>query len=143
METAQEVFNASYNGVLKQGTYCGIPKKTYNSFGTEEFVDCRYELKDGEGSTLHCAVGLLMNPIELEYFGDFQGDIEDLVGEYGRDLRPVFKMHSALLGEIQSAHDSAAGRSLRGEADFIEEFKNEMRRVADRYELEVPTDEEV
>jgi hypothetical protein len=77
----------------------------------------------------------LMNDHELNAYGEFQGNIFELLK---RDdfraknvMRPLFHIHAHLLRDLQLAHDRPIGEP----DDWMNRWKELMRDMARRYNL--------
>lgn len=109
--TDQEAFDISVNGVIKQGRQ------------SESNAMCVYRNKNG----MKCAAGHLI-PDEL-YTAVFEGNAwSRLLLDY-----PILTTlaKSDLVRDLQSAHDNWAGQTVY----FIDHFKIEARKIAERHNL--------
>ena len=125
---AQEIFNKAYAGVIKQQT------QSYGDLG------CKYyktnEIRCGVG---HCLseeaakdFDMLVNTDEADTSIGFitTQHASEYVEQWMVDNRN-------LLIEIQYAHDNTAFQD--GE-NFVEDFKEKMQRVANKFKLHMPED---
>lgn len=114
--TAQEIFNQSYLGVLRQG------RTSYGPIG------CRYRRPDG----CKCAAGQVIP--DNEYKEDMEGQ------RFGRifDRTSIEEMHSGLIEDLQFYHD-AMPHHLRGGC-FRAEWRARAWKVAKRFSLQMPAE---
>lgn len=129
--TPQEIFNAAYAHVMKQGA----PGVRPMNRDENDAYNCAYLTAKG----LKCGVGGLMNAKELKEYGNYVGVVSNLVAEDAdrHILRPFFSQHVMLLMDIQRAHDKATR-----EDHFITAFQKNMTAVAWRFCLDMPNRED-
>lgn len=116
--TAQELFNQAYLGVLAQDGPSRLPSSSM----------CAYRGPEGR----KCALGLIITDEEyspaMEGWGAYRLDDRGLLPER---LRP----HLPLLARMQDAHDSYSDHT---DDQFRQDFQQEMKEIADDFQLEVP-----
>ena len=121
----QEIFNTVWEKLTKQG------KRAYNM----ATFTCMYKIVEGE-QVLRCAVGHLI-PDE-EYRKEFEGKSCDAPMVFGGE-NPIFiyitnkGYDAAFLGLLQQCHDYSR------DENFVQDFQEQMRRVAEDYCLTVPS----
>ena len=136
MRTHQQIFDDAATGVLAQGK----PAKGENS--QTGLVSCQYLTEDGrkcgigqllandEIRTKWDGIGLAMTDVEGQLFlGSTHADM--IRKDLAASNLPADALSLDLMKRIQSAHDSASQ-----ESDFVALFKNEMRLVAQDFDLD-------
>lgn len=114
--TPQAAFNIVYCEVLAQGG----PSVASNG-------ECRYRF-----NTRKCGVGHLIS--DKEYSSEMEGmGIHNLQGHYP-ELQ-LNELDIAFLSAIQSAHDATSDADP---LDWEDEFRGNMKDLAERFDLEVP-----
>lgn len=132
-QTAQEIFDQAYNGILAQGK----PAKTKNN-------NCFYRLELKDGTILKCGAGQLLSDEEYDPIMDAKGENGLTSNNNGwmnlwkKGLTPSrLEGHRELICDIQNAHDKASIHTDK-DNDFIKEFKEIMEDVASFHLLKVP-----
>lgn len=112
--TKQEVFNIAWKKMIAQG------KK---SMASGQAKTCVYESQDGS----RCAIGIFATDEEIPLMENFP------VYALGRRMPQALRgFDSLFLTDLQKAHDETS------ETFFVEDFKSNMRRLANYYNLQVP-----
>jgi len=129
--TAQDLFNASYWGVVEQGQPC-----------LGRHGSCEYEQTRG-GAVLMCSIGhCLTQPQRDDFMASmFKGLVA--FDDHDPRLPPQIGGNFYLSCDLQSAHDQAADDhrndgGMAGLDVFVKSFGANMARVAAKYGLEVP-----
>ncbi len=120
--TNQEAFTTVWNGLVAQGE----PSISGSS--------CKYRKLDAAGNVIaKCAAGMLLDDDDIIYEGrasDFDSGQDGWGGA-----------SSMMVRDLQVAHDSPAFAGSRG-ADWLAAFKDAARKIAGRYHVTVPEDNE-
>lgn len=125
--TRQEMFNIAYLGLLAQNKKSEIK--------CDRFSSCCYRLFQFNEPTLKCAIGMII-PDELydPLFEDYpvSGLVEGYEEEDLVHLADLFKLEDHdFLSELQLIHDRFN----------VEEWQEELIKLANKYELTVPEQE--
>lgn len=116
----QQAFNKAYLGVLKQG------RLAWDDYGT-----CSYRYQDGR-KLLKCGIGHLL--AKKDYSPEMERKEVRILAD--RELLPpnLYRLPTEFLVDLQDAHDNVKLFSKTQ----MEDFKKNMRVVADKYDLTVP-----
>lgn len=120
---AQEIFDAAYEGVTRQG------KPSISQEGT-----CLYRM-----GNLMCAAGHVVEHMGLSEDSDWWhtlGDWNEAMDYLPDDMHTVLKEHRALIVELQYAHDIAATKCSNN--GFIDRYNARMADVAKEFNLKMP-----
>lgn len=93
--TLQEAVDYSVQQIVKQGGRC------------MEGSVCGYGNEDGQ----HCAVGWLLDSDNNEMM-DFEGDVEDLINEFGHELPEGLIRFPSVFTTLQHIHDKATPEAI-------------------------------
>lgn len=117
--TEQEIFDKAVGGVLAQG------RKS-----AESSDQCRYRMLASDGTMLKCAAGMLIPDNE------YDDSIETIEAKslwkphrahfFSEETIKLFKDHAELIQALQTVHDCYP----------VEEWKEQYKVVADKYQLE-------
>lgn len=130
MKTRQELFDAAFQHIMAQGK---------PAFDAE--VDNCYYYDDVTG--LRCAIGGVLPLETAKALGGEAinaGDLPRYADQYGAVLPEWFDdelNEGSFLDTLQSAHDRAA-RVTDYDEDFLKKYKENMRDVAEAFELNMP-----
>lgn len=121
--TEQEIFDASYKGIIAQGGPAFIEKPG----------KCVYRTEKGRG----CAVGVLMTDEEIEHIqcsGWQSASLKILLG-----MMPIerFSDHVTFLRNLQTIHDETAYQT-HNDASFLTMYRERMQNLAHYHGLQVP-----
>jgi hypothetical protein len=122
--TAQEVFDVAVEGVILQGApSINLVSKKARGF--------RYRTPEG----LACAAGQVL-PDEY-YDATMEGQSLGVLAKE-EDFPGPLKGHAPLLMGLQQAHDVSAAFNPKEREEFLEDFSERARGVANRHDLTVP-----
>lgn len=118
MNDLQYLFNKSYIHIVKQGRSSVLGPV------------CAYKSDDGCG----CAAA----PFIINYKPMMENlRWKNLATQYPKDLDPIAVEQTEFVTELQAAHDNHAWAH---KDEFIPKYKDEMRRIADYYGLQIPSE---
>ena len=127
--TRQEMLNKAYIGVLTYGYSAAT-----SADGLYR-VACKYRLDGTAEGVIRCGVGHLI-PDEM-----YTPELEDMAidDDPNTDIARLFNPDDLeFLGNLQQIHDDAASMAYNGEVAPDDRFKRDMRKLAAKYDLEMP-----
>lgn len=116
----QQAFNKAYLGVIKQGY-----------IARDDYGTCAYRYQSGR-KLLKCGIGHLL--AKKDYNPEMERKEVRILAD--RELLPpnLNRLPTEFLADLQDAHDNVSPVSKTQ----MEDFKKNMRVVADKYDLTVP-----
>jgi len=128
--TVQDLFNASYWGVVEQGKGC-----------TTATGDCIYERRSDDGTVTQCGIGHCLTQDQTDIFMRMKFDGIDCISSRAPDYLPTqIAAHLQFAIELQHMHDrSTREATITNGGSFISTFKMNMGCLADKHGLTVPT----